>query len=264
MIRRFDLINSLGETYRLTLADKYGAAFMHDVTGLGAEQDAEFQQIGNRFGLLNDKINQKTITGIIKFFQPRAYENYIRFTLFCQHAPLKIYYRTDAGEFWRDGIVTKIDKSENAESLKATIDFEATSLWYTPYSLEGINTVNILSESKNESGCHITITGTLSAPYWTQSVNGQQIVVGRLENKTGADGGTISPAISAGEKLHIRTDVSPYRIYKTNNMNVETDLYFNSNWNTERFCLIQYGHNVISCPNAVKVEVEGRIEYETV
>lgn len=264
MTREFDLINSLGETYRLTIANRYGAAFLHDVNGLGSDQDAEFQQIGNRFGLLNDKINQKTISGTVKFFQPRAYDNYLRFTLFCQHSPLKIHYRTDSGEFWRDGVVTKIEKSESGNSLKATIDFTATSLWYQPFSLEGINSVDILSDSKNESGCHIIITGTLSAPYWTQSVDGQSVVIGRLENKTGADGGTISPAISAGEKLHIRTDTSPYRIYKTNNMNVETDLYFNSDWNTERFCLIQFGHNVISCPNAVKVEVEGRVEYETV
>lgn len=261
--RQFNLVNDQGETYRLTLSNKYGAGFLHEVKNLGTEEATTFQQIGNRFGLLTDVINQRKINGIINFFNPRSYESYMRFALFCQHKPLKMYYRTPAGEFWRDGIVTKIEKSESAESLKAAIEFTATSLWYQNYKVTGTTEVDINSDSINASGCHIAITGVMASPTWSQTVNGETEITGVLEDKT--EGGvTVSAAIAAGETLHIRTDVIPYEIYKTDGNGVKTDMYKNSKWDTERFCLIRYGLNVITCSAASSVTVEGRREYETV
>lgn len=263
--RQFNLMNDLGETYRLTIANKYGAGFMHDVSGLGFEEATTYQQIGNRYGLLTDKINQKKIKGVISFFQPHAYENYEKFVLFCQHKPLKMYYRTPAGEYWRDGSVTTIEKSESADSLKATAEFTASGLWYRPFEVEGTNAVSIASESTNESGLHIIIKGAMSAPLWTQTVDGVQILTGKLENKTQASGNIISATITADDTLHIRTDTIPYRIYKVYDYTgEETDMYINSDWNTERFALLQYGDNVIRCQSATSVKVEGRVEYETI
>lgn len=262
-IRQFNLVNDAGETYRLTLSNRYGAAFFHDVTNLGSEESAQYQQIGNIFGKLSTRISQKSIQGVIKFTQPRAYENYKKFVLFCQHKPLKIYYRTPSGEYWRDGEVTKIDKSENADVLQASIQFTAASLWYQPFILEGIDRVDILSDSVNESGCHISIQGVFEEPQWEQQIDGAVIRQGKLENKT-ENGATISAAIQSGETLHIRTDTIPYKIYKTNPMGVITDMYRNSKWDTERFCLIGYGHNVIRANNAINIKVEGRLEYETI
>lgn len=262
--RQFNLINDKGETYRLTLANRYAAAFMHDVTGLGKEEAAEFQQIGNVFGLRTDKINQKKINGIIKFFEPYAYQNYLKFALFCQKKPLKLYYRTPSGEFYRDGIVSKIEKSENADSLQANIEFTAMSLWYQAFEVSGTTSVTMLSDSMNASGCHISITGVMNQPTWQQNVDNIVRITGVLENKTLPDGTVLSPAIGDGDTLHIRTDTIPYRIYKTNRHGVETDLYANSRWNTDRFCLIECGENTIACAAASSIKVEGRVEYETV
>ncbi len=261
--RQFNLVNSLGETYRLTIAARYGAAFIHDITEMGSESSSEFQQIGNQFGIISDRINQKNITGVIRFFQPRAYENYAKFILFAQHKPLMLYYRTPAGEFWRDGIITKIDKSENADVLQATIKFSATSLWYQHFEIDGTTSAEINSESVNQSGCHITITGAMAAPAWAQTIDGETVITGALEDKT-VDGNTVSAAISAGESLHIRTDTMPYQIYKIDGNEDRTDMYINSDWSTERFCLIGYGDNEISCAGAESIKVEGRIEYETI
>lgn len=261
--RQFNLINEKGETYRLTLADRYGAAFLHDVTGMGADETATYQQIGNEFSIATEKINQKTISGMIKFVNSHAYQSYVKFTLFCQHKPLKLYYRTPAGEYWREGIVSKIEKSENSESLVANIDFTATSLWRQPYRVTGTTSVEILSNTKNESGCHIMIRGQMSSPSWTHKVDGSTRVTGQLENKTLPSGQTISAAIGANDVLHIRTDVTPYEIYKTTG-SVKTDMYRCSKWNTGRFCLVEYGKNLITCANATSIEVEGELEYETV
>lgn len=263
--RQFNLMNDLGETYRLTIANKYGAGFAYDVKGLGAEESTTYQQIGTRFGLLTDKINQQKINGVISFFNPHAYENYVKFALFCQHKPLKLYYRTPAGEYWRDGIVTKIEKSESAESLKAVIEFTASGLWYRPFEVSGTNSVSIFSESANEAGLHIIIKGTMSTPQWSQSVDGTEILTGRLEDKVTATGNTISAAINTDYTLHIRTDTIPYRIYKVYDYTGEvTDMYINSDWSTERFCLLQHGDNVIQCASATRIRVEGREEYETI
>lgn len=263
--RQFNLINSLGETYRLTLTERYGAGFLYDVTGLGSEEETSYQRVGNRFGILTDKINQKTITGAISFSQPRAYESYTKFGLFCQHKPLKLYYRTPAGEFWRDGIISAIEKSENADSLKATVSFEATSLWYRTFEIEGTTSASIMSESATDAGCHITITAgeVMQSPSWNQSLNGTTIVTGVLETKT-IDGSVESPKLIAGETLHIRTDTIPYEIYRINQYGTRKDLYPNSKWDTGRFCLIGYGENIISCASASSIKVEGRIEYETI
>lgn len=262
--RQFNLINDKDETYRLTLANRYASAFMHDVTGLGKEESAEYQQIGNVFGLRTDKINQKKINGIIKFFEPHAYQNYLKFALFCQKKPLKLYYRTPSGEYYRDGIVSKIEKSENADSLQATIEFTAMSLWYQPFNLSGTTEVSVLSDSMNASGCHISIMGQMSSPMWQQNIDDVVRITGVLENKTLSDGTVLSPELGEADTLHIRTDTIPYRIYKTDRHGVETDLYGNSKWDTERFCLIECGENKIMCAAATSIEVEGRIEYETV
>lgn len=262
--RQFNLVNDLGETYRLTLADRYGAAFLYDVNGMGSEETATYQQIGNRFNITTRKINQQTISGTIKFVNPYAYQNYDRFVLFCQHKPLKIYYRTPTGEFWRDGIVSSIEKNEDSNSLVATISFMATSLWYQPVISSGTTSASIISNSKNASGCHIKIQGQMTSPTWSQAVNGVNRVTGKLEQKTLPDGRTVSAALGSGETLHIRTDTMPYEIYKTTSGGVKTDMYICSKWDTKRFCLIEYGENTITCSGASNIEVEGRLEYETV
>lgn len=261
--RQFNLINSEGETYRLTLANKH-SGFLYNVAGMGADESAEFQQIGNHFGILSDKINQGTLSGTIKFFKPNAYQEYLRFVLFTQKKPLTMHYRTPAGEFFRDGVVTNISKSEGDNQLRADIEFTCTSLWYQEFVLSGTTSVNIQSESMNESGCHIIIEGPVNTPGWSQTVGGTNVITGALVNRTDVNGDMISAAISSGELLHIRTDTMPYRIYKTDSNGTETDLYGCSDWSTDRFCLIRYGENVISCNGATSITVEGRIEYETV
>ena len=115
--RTFDLVNSDGVAYTLTYVDSY-TGFLYNVSGLGAEHKATYQKIGNEYELIKDEMNQGKISGVIFFMSAYPYQEYLRFADFCQDKKLKLHYRTPAGEFFRDGKITKLEKNENGGAMK--------------------------------------------------------------------------------------------------------------------------------------------------
>lgn len=257
--RTFDLINSKGEVYSLALTNSY-MGFMYDVDGLGAEHETTYQKIGESYDVLQDNFAQGEISGVVFFKSKRPYNEYMRFILFCQEKPLKLYYRTPVGEYYRDGIVSRIEKNEDGDTARAKITFTASSLWYKPIIETGTNQVNIISDTNIECPCHIMITPSSAATAITWSLwdGWGEVASGGLSN--------IPEAYKIGttDTLHIRSDTNPYQIYKTSSGGSKTDLYQYSVFSSVRFINLKKGENYISCTTAASMTVEARMLYETV
>lgn len=252
-MRKFAIINSIGEAYELNDLRN----FFHDPTGLGYTRRAEFAKIGNTYKILENTIEQPAPAGQICFkdeIQSPAYSKYVKFTRFLQKTPLTLIYKSDRAHKM-EVIPEAIEKTEISKplGLDISITFRALSLWYDEVEESGTSSANILSDSVEKCACHIEVTGTLTNPTWTQSVNGVQIASGQ-----------VTASIANGETLHIRTDTNPYQIYKESSLGVKTNLYSSSNFSTERFLLIREGKNVISCAEASSIKIKARLEYGTV
>lgn len=254
-IRQFDLINSEGEVYTLTVANNY-TGFLTTVEGLGYDHSPEYQKVGSEYERLTDGINQKTIAGVIRFSDPYSYQNFSKFALFCQDKDLTLCYRTPTGLFKRNGEVSKIEKSEGGDCLKAKIEFVCSSLWYKEYDLTAANasSISVISDSLIESPCHVLITpsAAITSASWTTYIDEVTDITGALS----------SIEVGTSETLHIRTDTNPYRIYKSGN--TETDLYSKSDFSKKRFMLIKKGVNRITFGFTGNIGIEGKILYETV
>lgn len=268
--RTFNLINSAGEVYSLSLTNSY-SGFLYNVEGLGAEHAATYQKIGETYDLLNDDINQGEISGVIFFGSKRPYNEYMRFAQFCQEKPLKLYYKTPVDEYYRDGMVTKIEKNEGGETSRATIIFSATSLWYREVSAfvtspSSPYTVEIISDSVIDCPCHLSATGMSISNgnlTWLQSV--KRPGESDYSYSYVSDGKVSGVSIISAETFHLRTDTNPYKIYKELGPGGITNWYVNSDFSTPRFIFLKKGVNrfrISVAPSELKIE--GRLLYETV
>lgn len=252
-MRQFALINSIGETYELNDVRN----FFHDPNGLGFLRNSDYIKLGDRYEMTRDSFEQAAPTGSICFKDEKsstAYDKYAKFTRFIQNIPLTLVYRSDSNHYI-DVIPESIGKTEITKplGLDISIGFRALSLWYDKIEKSGSTSVEILSDSAQESPCDIAITGPVTNPIWTQNLNGAQISSGK-----------VTATISSGEILHIRTDTNPYRIYKVGSGGTVTDLYASSDFSTSRFIYLKSGKNVIACSGASAIKVSGRILHETV
>lgn len=257
--RTFDLINNSGQVYTLSLLSHH-TGFFYSVEGLGAERDTTYQKIGETYDILRDEFAQGKISGMVFFHSKRPYHEYMRFVQFCQDTPLRIHYRTPVGDYYRDGMVSQIEKNEDGETARAKITFTASSLWYREVrDIRSSNFVEIESDSNIDSPCCITITPAYSSSTvtWTQFVNNERVSDGKL---------VYTPLFTTSDVIYIRTDTNPYQIYKINNGN-KIDLYEYSDFSKKRFITLKKGRNLItSSPGGTSgaMSLEARIYYETV
>lgn len=256
-IRQFNLVNSEGQTYTLTVANKY-TGFLGEVDGLGYERDNDYKKLGDEYVKVTSGSKQSVIEGVIQFFQPRAYQEFTAFARFCDDKELILYYQIPTGTYLKKGEVTKIEKSEGADSLKVKIIYTANTMWYQQIEAEiADDSLTVMSDSKKESPCCLAVTGLTvdnSSVSWVQSVNDVVTMTGALDEVT----------LASTDTLYIRTDTNPYRIYKTDSNNVETDLYGKSDFSTGRFPFLYKGENVFTITGASNIAVKGLILYETV
>lgn len=274
-VRQFKLINAYGNSYDLTLKD---TAFMHSVDALGYQATTEYQRIGNHYTLLSYLVNQNVIRGIVKFWERTEF---FEFAKFAQQKPVTLQYIRDGITFNRDGVITKIGKSEtNTAPLSSDIEFTCTTPFYQvvnrfnnagvsggkvydytydyTYSDDIPQTIMITSDSVTESPLKIEIYGPVVNPTWRHYVNNILVATGAVEG-----------TIESGRKLVIDTTSTPYKIQKMDmSNNVILDMYQFSDFTTERFCMLQLGLNTISVAgdtaNIIPLGVEAMLEYETV
>lgn len=132
-IRNFYFENEKGN--RIDCQKINGGLFLYNVTGLGYEENIEYEQLGNIFIQKDKKITQNVINGELEFYD-MTYEEYIEFVNFIlASSELKLIYipkTSSRNEYYRDIDVCKIDKSEEDDFnvLKCPITMNCKSLWY--------------------------------------------------------------------------------------------------------------------------------------
>lgn len=276
-MRKFKLINSLGQTFDLMRKD----AFFNSPDGLGFQMDQEFARIGSTYQLIETQASQKKPSGEMVF---KSYEVYKEFTQFIAHIPLKLAYMPSNEWYYLDCTVSKLSKSEisrNNRRLICDIDFVAQSKWYIPRigkrtsaeisnpkkykykypytyteSVNGI--IDLFNAGSEECPCIIHIFGPIINPQWSLIVNG-------VVNQSGS----ISETIKKDNKLVINSKDNELEIaeYTRDNIFVKNH-YQNSDFEKENFILIPVGKSTLTVAGTTSSEVVAYIEvietYETI
>lgn len=277
-MRTFRLYDNDGNRYNLTSRDHL---FFYAIDGLGFEQSAEFQRIEDRFALLESHIEQATIEGTIKFWQPEAELQYFNFAQFCQNQPIMMDYNNNYGTYSRRGIITKIERGDgDGNELLIKIQFKAQTPWfkeiieYNPgtesggkvynYSYDytylkgGKNTITIDSDSYQSSPVKLVVIGPAINPSWRHYLNGELVTEGKINGIIGPD-----------NHLIVDTTTIPYRIIQVDALGqLVSDLYQQSDFSTYRFVRFGHGRNTVTFSadesNILNVGVEAQIEYATI
>lgn len=277
-MRTFRLYDNDGNRYNLTSRDHL---FFYAIDGLGFKQSAEFQRIEDRFALLESHIEQATIEGTIKFWQPEAELQYFNFAQFCQNQPIMMDYNNNYGTYSRRGIITKIERGDgDGNELLIKIQFKAQTPWfkeiieYNPgtesggkvynYSYDytylkgGKNTITIDSDSYQSSPVKLVVIGPAINPSWRHYLNGELVTKGKINGIIGPD-----------NRLIVDTTTIPYRIIQVDALGqLVSDLYQQSDFSTYRFVRFGHGRNTVTFSadesNILNVGVEAQIEYATI
>lgn len=277
-MRTFRLYDNDGNRYNLTSRD---SLFFYAIDGLGFEQSAEFQRIEDRFALLESHIEQATIEGTIKFWQPEAELQYFNFAQFCQNQPIMMDYNNNYGTYSRRGIITKIERGDgDGNELLIKIQFKAQTPWYKEiieynpgtesggkvynYSYDytylkgGKNTITIDSDSYQSSPVKLVVIGPAINPSWRHYLNGELMTEGKINGIIGPD-----------NRLIVDTTTIPYRIIQVDALGqLVSDLYQQSDFSTYRFVRFGHGRNTVTFSadesNILNVGVEAQIEYATI
>ena len=276
-MRTFRLFDNDGNRYNITSKDH---AFFYGIDGLGYAQETQFQRIEDRYALLDKHIAQNKIVGTIRFWQPGAELQYFNFAQFCQNGPIRMDYNPGYGTYSRNGIITKIEKSDgNGESLTVKIEFSAQTPWYKnvsryndgsitggkvynytydyTYLQSAKNTITIDSDSHQSSPVRLVVLGPAVNPSWRHYLNNVLVTSGKVNG-----------TVLTNNRLIIDTTSIPYSIKQVNALGeLVSDMYQQSDFSTNRFVRLGYGRNTVTFSadntNTLTVGMEAQIEYAT-
>ena len=275
-MRTFKLINNDGETCDLNVRDKH---FLHTISGLGYEKSREYIRVENVYQPTSAYFDMGEIEGMVYFGGSSNVKDYFEFAKFCQNEPLKLVYDPGNGKFTREGYVSRIDKADGDNPKSCRIRFECMTPWYKrvaeyndghitdgkvydysynyTYSDTIAGSVRIKSDSFISSPAKLIIYGAVTNPTWSQYVNGKKWLEGK-----------VNATIVANHKLVIDTTSNPWSIkeYDMAN-NLIADRYQQSDFNTDRFIMIEHGENIINASAGgayINLGVEADIQYATV
>lgn len=143
MIRRFSLINEIGQEFDLNSVKD---GFMYAPSGLGYELEYAYQKTGTRWNKLYMKDTQAQITGEIVYSTAHPYEAQVGFLEFIRGSKkLTLKKQTDAGTFYKDVDLVSYEISEigDDDRLHCPVVMIGTSLWYSKTA----EVVNITSQA---------------------------------------------------------------------------------------------------------------------
>lgn len=279
-MRTFTLIDKDNNSYDITAKNRL---FFYNIDNLGFKQETEWQRIEDRYALLSNYTKQAVISGTVRFWDTKdltAEEAYFKFAQFCQNAPMKMKYNPGHGEYFRNGYVTKIERSDGDKTLTVKLDFSAQTPWYKSvsqynsgiitggkvydyeynytYSQTTINAVTVDSDSFQSSPCKLIVYGPAVNPSWQYYLNGVLQLSGKVNG-----------SVLENHRLIIDTTTIPYSIKQVDMLgNVVSDMYQQSDFSTDRFVRMGYGRNTVAFTadntNILNVAVEAQIEYATV
>lgn len=248
-MRKFRLINALGQSFDLMRKD----AYFHEPQGLGFQQSLTYLRVGNHYELVESHDNQKAPSGQMVF---RGYAQYKEFAQFISFKPLILVYNPQGVEYMLDCDVASLQKSEIARNgyLTCPISFLARGKWYFnrqalqtissglgtktyrytyPYvysnSADGV--IETINEGFDKAPCRLHIMGAIENPSWTLSTNNQTIAEGSCE-----------ATIPDGDKLVIDSRDGHLEVaeYTTNNEFVR-NLYSACDYSKETFLYLPVG-----------------------
>ena len=131
MIRQFYLENEYGQRWNLNHPD---SGLLINPDGLGYSMDTSYVAIGHSFIRNYLKEKQQSISGTLVFGTKVPYRAYSGFITYVNMAEsLKLIYKTDVGEFYRDVDLVEVRKTERTETkvLECPVKFTCRSLFYS-------------------------------------------------------------------------------------------------------------------------------------
>lgn len=131
MIRQFYLENEYGLRRGL---NSPASGLLTKPSGLGYSMDISYSAIGHSFIQNFLKEKQQSIQGTLIFGTGLPYKAYSKFIAYVNGAEnLKLIYKTDAGEYYRDVDLVEVGKSEKTEAkvLECPVKFNCKSLFYS-------------------------------------------------------------------------------------------------------------------------------------
>lgn len=135
-VRRFWLINALGERYDLT--DKNYKHFLNNPQGLGFSRSYTTQKIGNSELLTSYQFNLTDISGELMFYENgngNKYQAYQDFVQFAKYKPLEFHYLppNTLDDYYCEVLFTSATKSEISTDtiLHIPVTFHRVTEWLT-------------------------------------------------------------------------------------------------------------------------------------
>ncbi len=130
MIRQFYLENEYGQRWNL---NRPASGLLISPDGLGYNMDASYAAIGHSFIRNYLKEKQQSISGTL-IFGTTPYKACSSFITYVNTAEsLRLIYKTDAGEYYRDVDLVEFGKTERTEAkvLECPVKFNCRSLFYS-------------------------------------------------------------------------------------------------------------------------------------
>ena len=275
-MRFFKLINSTGE-YNLNSLDH----FFRDVKGMGFDLENTYQRRGRNWILLDSNLQQKPITGKIRF---KTDAQYRAFVIFCRAGDMTLVYKHESTgeEYKRTVQLTSITKEEKdrTRTYDTSVTFTPLSAWYkeieatvTPttevepdeypltypfrYAAVARMEISTRNEAENDSPAELFIFGPCTNPSWRHYANGVLMATGALTAEI-PTGDYVAISTAGGECSIVEYDKYDQKV---------RDLYNASDFSTKRFIYLQRGRNriVVSAGNQdVQIRLRGRIEYVSI
>ena len=198
-VRRFLLENEKGQQFRMDNLDE--GCFLTSPSGLGYSYNVNFVQLGYDFIENNRKINQQILKGTAYFKSYNMVKNFIDYVESAKNLKwiYKIPFENEEKIFYRDVVITKLDKTEKSGRwLACPIEFASKSLWYeqnetifkikpqinetrwnfnwnTVFNDNSSQSINYENKSHTDAPITLEIDGPVSNPNFEIYVNGELI-----------------------------------------------------------------------------------------
>lgn len=234
MIRQFELINELGQSFGLNDVRR---GFLQNPTGLGYSMEYSFAKMGISWQEQYMRDTQATISGEVVFATTSPYEAQQSFLKFVRESKsVSLKRTTPAGAYYKDVAITSYAITEITEGnvLSCPINMIAKSLWYIKTSTK-VDIISTASSSTRYSymfpssfndyangylsvdndgsvGAAFTVEmyGALANPVITIEVNGTE--VSRVE---------INSSISSGQRIIYSSKDGNLYCYKGTDSQIE-------------------------------------------
>ncbi len=271
------LKNSIGKSYDLLNSN----VMTFQIEGLGFSDESTYVRAGSIYVATDNLLEQRSIDFTALFYNNADVE-YKKFVIFARKNPLTLIYENKSGEYRVNcnlQSITRIDRKGYdiygcAISLLCLSEFYKVVSAYNSGEVSGGKTydftydyqytdsvaesVNIQSETPEDSPCKILIYGPCTDPTWRHYLNGDLIASGSMTGE-----------VPENRILVIDSTTVPFSITEQDLLgNLTADRYQACDFGTERFFFLRNGSNVISIThtdaNSCPIKVEANISYASV